>query len=177
MAIPVKKPRDSPSSHRRLRRCAEVVHENNLKDAFQSSAKRCGVVALWRCPLDDEPGVARVIGQLTAGGLGRLIIQPMVIRMDESRIRTVAQVRAVFKNTHPLEFTAANSASNGPAKPERERRPVAGHLEAGRPHGAPWTNAGWESGFSIGAGDRSWPVRISPRRSSTASSRSERLHR
>ena len=31
----------------------------------------------------------------------------MVIHLDESRIRTVAHMRAVLKNTHPLEFTAA----------------------------------------------------------------------
>jgi transposase InsO family protein len=35
----------------------------------------------------------------------------MVIHMDESRIRTVAQMRAVLKNTHPLEFTAAAGAA------------------------------------------------------------------
>lgn len=35
----------------------------------------------------------------------------MVIDLDESRIRTVAHMRAVLKNTHPLEFTAATHAA------------------------------------------------------------------
>jgi hypothetical protein len=35
----------------------------------------------------------------------------MVIHLDESRIRTVANMRAVLKNTHPLEFTAATDAT------------------------------------------------------------------
>ena len=38
--------------------------------------------------------------------------QPMVICLDESRIRTVAQVRAMLKGTYPLEFTAATHAAS-----------------------------------------------------------------
>jgi hypothetical protein len=36
----------------------------------------------------------------------------MVICLDESRIRTVAQVRAMLKGTYPLEFTAATDAAS-----------------------------------------------------------------
>jgi len=35
----------------------------------------------------------------------------MIIDLDESRIRTVARVRAVLEGTYPLDFTPAADAS------------------------------------------------------------------